>query len=91
MSKTLTRSLNFFERAQAYCNYTTHKMAANEDTREFSEELQEKGSECPSKIKKRKADSGKRGKVSKPRRWSSEEVDLLIDQFKKQSCFVGRS
>ena len=67
---------------QAHCNYATYKMAATEHVPEFSEELQENGSECQSENKNRKADSEKGGKISKLKRWSSEEVDLLIDEFK---------
>ena len=68
---------NVVEHAQAHCNYTTYKMAASKDAPEFSEELQEKGSECQSENKKRRADSGKDVKVSKPKRWSSEVVHAL--------------
>ena len=55
------------------------QVGGKEDPLQFSEELQ-------SKNKRRKTDSGKGGKVPQPKRWSSEEVDLLIDEFKKRSC-----
>ena len=70
-------SRNVFELAQAHCNYTTYKVATSEDVPKFREELQENGSECKSKNRTRKADLEKGGKVSKPKRWSSEVVRAL--------------
>ena len=59
-------------------------MAASKDSPEVKEGLGESVSE--SNKRKRKADSGQGAKVSKARRWSEKEVELLIDEFEKRSC-----